>query len=148
MTGEQQAGFDAFWAAWPKRVAKKAAFRAWSRVSPELYPAVMAALARHKRLPAWQKDGGAYIPHAATWLNGERWNDEVALPEDRDAEILIAALREHVTMPPDFPANIAARFRALCARMVSTWPRIHDALAAGRVSEAEIKKTFTEKEVA
>ncbi|MNH08813.1 hypothetical protein D3C79_682460 [compost metagenome] len=25
----------------------------------------------------WTKDGGQFIPHAATWLNGKRWEDEL-----------------------------------------------------------------------
>lgn len=28
----------------------------------------------------WTKDGGQYIPHAATWLNGKRWEDELPQP--------------------------------------------------------------------
>ena len=29
-----------------------------------------------KKTEDWMKDGGQYIPHAATWLNGRRWEDE------------------------------------------------------------------------
>ena len=25
----------------------------------------------------WIKDGGNFIPHAATWLNQQRWEDEL-----------------------------------------------------------------------
>jgi len=27
---------------------------------------------------SWNRDGGRYIPHPSTWLNGRRWEDELA----------------------------------------------------------------------
>jgi hypothetical protein len=35
------------------------------------------AVAEHKRSAQWSKDNGQYIPHAATWLNGKRWEDNL-----------------------------------------------------------------------
>jgi hypothetical protein len=35
-------------------------------------------LERHKLGQQWQKDNGEYIPHASTWLNGRRWEDEIS----------------------------------------------------------------------
>ena len=46
----------------------------------------MRSLDAHKRSSQWTKDGGAYIPHATTWLNGERWTVELEpeyKPSDR-----------------------------------------------------------------
>jgi hypothetical protein len=42
----------------------------------------MQAMEKHKGSEQWSKDGGIFIPYPATWLNQERWNDEVikALP--------------------------------------------------------------------
>ncbi len=71
--------FDDFWKAYPRRVAKKEARKAWSRIKPEVYEQIFAALETHKRQEQWMKDGGAYIPYPATWLNGERWEDEVVV---------------------------------------------------------------------
>ena len=31
---------------------------------------------RHLASEQWARDGGRYIPHPTTWLNGERWNDD------------------------------------------------------------------------
>ena len=28
----------------------------------------------------WTKDDGQFIPHASTWLNGKRWEDELPKP--------------------------------------------------------------------
>ena len=74
--------FDQFWAAYPKKKDKEKARRAWRRLNPgpELCQTMAAALERDKRSPNWQKDSGAYIPYASTWLNGRRWEDESGPP--------------------------------------------------------------------
>ncbi len=76
--------FDKFWAAYPKKVAKADARKAWAQtkdIRPELTNLLSAVKAACKT-EAWMKDGGKYIPHPATWLRGERWEDEleVSLP--------------------------------------------------------------------
>ena len=78
--------FDQFWQAYPKRVAKKPARRAWDKlhVDNDLLAKILAALAWQKRTDDWQRDGGRYIPNPATWLNGGRWEDEHnPVPEDK-----------------------------------------------------------------
>ena len=37
----------------------------------------MSAIEAQKKSPQWTKDGGQFIPHPATWLNGKRWEDQV-----------------------------------------------------------------------
>lgn len=81
--------FDQFWQAYPKRVAKKPARRAWDKlhVDIDLLAKILAALAWQKRTDDWQRDGGRYIPNPATWLNGGRWEDEhKPVPEDKQAK--------------------------------------------------------------
>ena len=72
--------FVAFWEKYPYKVGKKAAWKAWQKVkyTPELGAKIMTALEAWKQSPQWTKDAGRYIPHPATWINGERWEDEVA----------------------------------------------------------------------
>ena len=69
--------FDDFWAVWPKREAKKDARRAWDKLSVASRTAALAALPAH--VARWRREGRArnHIPHPATWLNGERWEDEL-----------------------------------------------------------------------
>lgn len=69
------AGFDAFWMAYPKKVGKGAALKAWQKAKPPLQ-ACLDGLAWQKRLPQWDKDGGQFVPNPATWLNQSRWLDE------------------------------------------------------------------------
>ena len=67
--------FETFWKVWPKKKAREDARKAFSKVKvpvEDLLKAVEASIST----PDWQKDGGKYIPHAATWLNGKRWQDE------------------------------------------------------------------------
>ncbi len=73
-------GFDGFWTAYPRKVAKAAARKAWERLRPggELVSRILAALELHKETEQWQKDTGRFIPYPATWLNGRRWEDEVS----------------------------------------------------------------------
>ena len=71
--------FQEFWNVWPKRCAKADARKAWEQtkdIRPELTNLLNAVKAACKT-EAWMKDGGKYIPHPATWLRGERWDDEL-----------------------------------------------------------------------
>jgi len=42
----------------------------------ERFKEIMEALRTQKGSPQWKRDGGQYIPHPATWIHGERWEDE------------------------------------------------------------------------
>jgi hypothetical protein len=66
--------FDRFWGAYPRKIAKERARRAWKslRVDEPLLAVILAAIERQKRFWTDPK----YIPHAATWLVGRRWEDE------------------------------------------------------------------------
>jgi hypothetical protein len=73
-------GFDAFWTAYPRKVAKQAALKAWRKLNPdaELQAVIIRAVdAQKKTNKDWLKESGQYIPHAVTWLNGRRWEDEM-----------------------------------------------------------------------
>ena len=80
--------FERFWNAYPKarRQGKVAARKAWAKLSPDMALCrVMAdALDRQKRSAEWQREGGRYIPHPSTWLNGHRWEDEFDDPPPSD----------------------------------------------------------------
>jgi hypothetical protein len=70
--------FDVFWTAYPNKVGKDAAKRAFDRRKPddELFGQMMNALENQKTSDKWTKDNGQYIPNPATWLNQGRWKDE------------------------------------------------------------------------
>ena len=71
--------FDEFWNAYPRHVNKQAAMKAFekAKIDNQLLKVILAAIERQKASDQWTKDGGQFIPHPATWLNGRRWEDEV-----------------------------------------------------------------------
>jgi len=77
---EWEAAFDLFWSDYPRKVGKHAARLVWQRVRPrtqEQFDAICRALARSCR--AWDERGERqYIPHARTWLQQRRYEDEEA----------------------------------------------------------------------
>lgn len=72
-------GFDSFWSSYPRKEAKAEAQKAFKKINATaaLLEQILAAIEDQKKSESWVKDGGKYIPHAATWLNGRRWEDEV-----------------------------------------------------------------------
>ena len=68
--------FELFWAAYPKKVGKKAALNAFRRVKTPLN-VLLQAIEAQKHSVQWMKDNGKYIPNPATWLNQGRWEDEL-----------------------------------------------------------------------
>ena len=72
------AAFEIFYKAYPNKKNVKTARTRWEKmkVTPELFAAIMEGLERAKNSQEWGKDGGAYIPYPATWLNGEGWKNE------------------------------------------------------------------------
>jgi len=72
--------FEDFWAAYPRKVAKGNARKAFAAAMKKATIEEISA-GLNKQLAALSKKERQYIPHASTWLNGERWNDE---PTDND----------------------------------------------------------------
>lgn len=77
-TPGQESAFQVFWEKYPNKKAKKAAWKAWVKLdyTPELGQRIMAGLTAAVASEQWTKDGGRYVPHPATWINGERWEDD------------------------------------------------------------------------
>ena len=71
-------GFDEFWTAYPKKVAKQYAQAEWGRISPdpELQTRIMACLARDKDSRQWLAEDGRYIPKPENWLSQRRWEQQ------------------------------------------------------------------------
>ena len=69
--------FDEFWNAYPKKVGKQYALKAWRKIKPtaELHEAIMQAVNAQKHSEQWRRDNGRFIPNPATWLNGGYWDN-------------------------------------------------------------------------
>lgn len=70
--------FVMFWTAYPRKVGKDAAWRAWQKRRPDeaLLGQMVSTLGWQVQSPKWLEEGGRYIPNPATWLNQGRWEDE------------------------------------------------------------------------
>jgi hypothetical protein len=70
--------FEKFWKAYPRKVAKAEARKAWcqtEKIRPDL-ETVLKAIQSASGTEQWMQGHGQFIPHAASWLRGERWEDE------------------------------------------------------------------------
>jgi len=89
--GEMSPDFLTFWQAYPRKVGKGNAWKAWCTAAhcrPSM-DVILAAIRKARQSQDWQKEKGAFIPHPSTWLNQERWHDEgmdyAALAGKRDS---------------------------------------------------------------
>ena len=65
-----------FWEIYPRKAAKKAALNAWAKLSNADRWNAIEGLVDWRRV--WIARGEMeFVPHPATWLNGERWTDEL-----------------------------------------------------------------------
>ena len=71
--------FEEFWKVYPKKIGKGAAYKSWKKIKPSdvLKEKIINAVKMQCNSIQWQKEGGQYIPNPSTWLNQERWNDEL-----------------------------------------------------------------------
>jgi len=70
--------FEAFWKEYPNRKGKGKAREAFKKAIKKTSVGTMVeAVQKQKQGSQWKKDEGRYIPYPATWLNQERWEDEV-----------------------------------------------------------------------
>ena len=74
--------FNRFWDAYPKKLSKGDAEKAWQKIKPgeQLLTQMLNAITAAKTSDDWQKDSGQFIPYPASWLNAKRWEDEIAKP--------------------------------------------------------------------
>lgn len=70
--------FDQFWKAYPKKVGKEAARKAWKKLKKprETLEKILQSLDWQQESEQWAKEHGQYIPNPATYLNQGRWMDE------------------------------------------------------------------------
>lgn len=73
----KESNFDLFWTAYPKKVGKAAAKKAFAKVKVNINT-LISAVEQQKQSDQWRKDNGQYIPNPTTWLNQGRWDDELS----------------------------------------------------------------------
>lgn len=93
---------------YPRRVAKKAAERAWAHLKTEQKRDAMIALPRHIRWWSEKCDDIATVPHPASWINGDRWTDDLGLKKV-EAPARAAVVPVPVVETPRSDAAVAMR---------------------------------------
>ena len=119
--GAEPVGFDEFWQVYPRKVAKPAAIKAWVKLNlnDETFRKILESVKTQAASPDWLKDGGQFIPHPSTYLNGRRWEDMFELPETKAT--LADKLRAHHGNPNHVAHSTSseaqrAEFGAMLAR--------------------------------
>lgn len=96
----REEAFDVFWAAYPRKVGKGAARKAFAKLPAAVFPLLVPAVEAQKQCAQWRKNGGEYIPNPATWLNQERWEDK--LPDTGTANAKAQELDDFYSMTQDW----------------------------------------------
>ncbi len=76
---QNDTNFDVFWKEYPNKKNKKKAREIWNRrnLGNGWFEKILSSLVVFKKSDKWNKDGGEYVPMPTTWLNGDRWEDEI-----------------------------------------------------------------------
>ena len=73
--------FNNLWAMYPRKVSKRMAEKAFSKLNPMEQEQAIEAMPNHIKYWKSQDTQLAYIPHLATWLNQYRFEDEIVIEE-------------------------------------------------------------------
>ena len=92
------AGFEEFWAVYPKKRKKKTALDIWNRKKPDASALIADVRARLAADKQWLK---GFVPDPTTYLNGERWNDDMGDSTSAPKTTDDYALEFGITRRPD-----------------------------------------------
>lgn len=109
---EPEATFADFWCLFPKRICRMEAEKAWIKLSPAQRVDALVGLCAWR--PVWIAENRLqYVPNASTWLNQQRWTDE--LPDQwavSHASHVVAKLPESGKREP-MPEHVKAAIAKL-----------------------------------
>lgn len=82
--------FDEWWQHYPRKTAKAEARKAWKQVkpSPSLVQIMITDIQHRLDSGHWSLREKKFIPHPATYLRGERWEDEIVPRHRTDAAVV------------------------------------------------------------
>lgn len=83
---DAEAQWEKFWSAYPVKHAKKDARKAWAQLRPSaaLVDRIVAHLLLRVKSRQWRE---GFIPLPATFLRGERWEDELTQEDFYQAKL-------------------------------------------------------------
>ena len=121
--------FENFWSQYPRKIGKLTAKRSWEKLSLDNQQKALEAIAEHRKYWVAKGTDWEFIPHASTWLNQERFEDELVIEQKENKrpplpwyasdELTLAKGRELGLNP--YAGESFAQFRArLSAKIGST----------------------------
>lgn len=81
-TKNEQSLFDHFWEVYPRKQNKAKAQKTWKNKKLDAKSEMIITDVKNRILIDHQWKDPQYIPMPTTYLNGERWNDEIIKPKD------------------------------------------------------------------
>jgi hypothetical protein len=76
--------FDEFWSLYPRKIAKAVARKAFAKLTEQQQLDACRAIDDHLAYWKAKETDLEYIPHPATWLNQERWEDELVIEPKKE----------------------------------------------------------------
>lgn len=120
---KEPAAFEAFFAAYPRKVGKGQAQQVWDQLAPDaaLRKRIVGAVHAWARTPEWQRNGGQFIPKPARWLREARWEDEPGCALAPPPSVSAACMPEAEPLTPDQLKANGERARAAAALARATF---------------------------
>lgn len=98
--------WEEFWELYPRKVGKEFAKTSFFKIEANLYPTLIEAIKIQKEGPDWKET--QFIPHASTWLNQKRWEDEITMGSSNPME---EYAKECARKWPDNPEEAMFEFK-------------------------------------
>lgn len=105
--------FDEFWAIYPRKIGKGQALKAFRAALKKTDAETITAAVKSYPWPSERE----FIPHASTWLNGERWADETT-PLAKPSDTFRIGHPKGLVKPEPESAPLTAEQKAERARFV------------------------------
>jgi hypothetical protein len=87
--------FEAFYKKYPRREGKLAAAKAWIKLTDEQREKAVEALPNH--VAVFKNRAPDKVPYPASWLNGERWEDDLSgVQQQRRLQLTPAQQKEEI----------------------------------------------------
>jgi len=73
--------FENFWLQYPRKIGKLTAKRSWEKLSLDNQQKALEAIVEHRKYWVAKGTDWEFIPHASTWINQERFEDELVIEQ-------------------------------------------------------------------
>ena len=79
--------FQDFYSLYPRKMGRKEAERSWNRLTPAQQAECLEAMPNYLKYWTIKQTQKDFIPYPATFLNQERWTDEIDLEPTKKPEL-------------------------------------------------------------